>query len=192
MSSNPTISEVVFVVRHARAGVRTDHADDHLRPLDAVGRLEARAIARWFGSAEVGDIVSSPFVRCVETLQPLARRRGRSVVTTDVLAEGNEMRIDRVVQLIADVPARSVLCTHGDIVTALADHLEFADDLRDHPDRFAKGVVWVLRRGGDRSSVVELARPIRPPVHAAAGRSAGAAHRPAPAMTSTQSDRGAE
>ena len=143
-----------FLVRHAEAGVRTERADDHLRPLSAAGRHQARSIASVFESAGVGEILSSPYVRCVETLDPLADRLGGSVVRTDVLAEGAPIEV--VLRLLGDVPARSVLCTHGDIMQDVLEHVEFADTNGGSTDRLAKGVVWVMERSGDRISVVEV------------------------------------
>jgi 8-oxo-dGTP diphosphatase len=147
-----------YLVRHAEAGARTDRTDDHLRPLSAAGRYQARALAAMLESAEIGDILSSPYVRCVETLEPLAGRQGRTVVLTDVLAEGAPA--DDVLRLLRRVPPRSVLCTHGDVMEAVLRHVGFADTT-DARDRLAKGVVWVLERCDNRLSVVEvLAAPV--------------------------------
>jgi 8-oxo-dGTP diphosphatase len=144
----------VFLVRHAEAGIRTDHPDDHLRPLTVAGRIQANSIARLFESAQVGEILSSPYVRCLETLEPLAHRRGCSVLSTDVLAEG--AAIGPALRLIAQVPERSVLCTHGDILRAVAGHVTFDQNTGGDADRHAKGVVWVVAREADRLLVVEV------------------------------------
>jgi phosphohistidine phosphatase SixA len=107
-----------------------------------------------FESADVGDILSSPYVRCVETLEPLADRLGCSVERTDALAEGAP--IDSVLRLLEQVPPRSVLCTHGDVMHDVMEHVAFADSIRGGSDRLAKGVVWVMQRGGDGLSVIEV------------------------------------
>jgi len=143
-----------YLVRHAEAGERTDRPDDHLRPLSGAGRHQARSLATMFESADVGDILSSPYVRCVETLEALADRLGCSVVRTDALAEGAP--IDSVLRLFELVPPRSVLCTHGDVMHDVMEHVAFADSTRGSSDRLAKGVVWVMQRGGDGLSVVEV------------------------------------
>jgi 8-oxo-dGTP diphosphatase len=154
----------LYLVRHAEAGVRTDRADDHLRPLSGAGRHQARLLTTLFESVDVGDILSSPYVRCVQTLEPLADRRGRTVVHTDTLAEGAP--IDAVLDLLHQVPARTVLCTHGDVMEAVLQHVVFADTT-GCANRLAKGVVWVLERSGDRVSVVQmLAAPVVCPTNA--------------------------
>jgi 8-oxo-dGTP diphosphatase len=159
MSEKPSVcldwtSTSFYLVRHAEAGERTDRPDDHLRPLTGAGRHQARSLATMFESADVGDILSSPYIRCVETLEPLAVRLGCSVVRTDVLAEGAP--IDAVLRLLEQVPPRAVLCTHGDVMHDVMEHVTFADSTRGGPDRLAKGVVWVMQRAGDGLSVVEV------------------------------------
>jgi 8-oxo-dGTP diphosphatase len=146
-------STSIYLVRHAEAGDRTDRADDHLRPLSGAGRYQARSLAAAFESVDVVDILSSPYLRCVETLEPLAGRRDRTVERTHVLAEGAP--IDAVLRLLEQAPARSVLCTHGDIMTGLLEHVAVSDTV-GCTDPLAKGVVWVLQRSGNCVSVVRV------------------------------------
>lgn len=160
-------TSTVFLVRHAEAGIRTDRPDDHLRSLSIAGRRQARCVAKALEASGVADVLSSPFVRCVDTVQPLARRLGRSVVHTDVLAEG--AAIEPLLRLIEQVPARSVLCTHGDLLSAVAQRLAFADGA-DSADRFAKGVIWVLERAPERVSLVDVIAT-RPTCRAVGGAS---------------------
>jgi len=103
------------LVRHASAGDRGDWAgDDRLRPLDAKGRRQAEALVEILLPLGVGRIVSSPYVRCVQTVEPLAVALGLEVEEDDRLAEG------------AGHAARALLaedgvvaCTHGDVVDEL-------------------------------------------------------------------------
>jgi 8-oxo-dGTP diphosphatase len=150
-------STSVFLVRHAEAGMRTDRADDRLRPLSIAGRHQARSIAALFESSAIGDILSSPYTRCVQTMEPLADRRGCNVVHNDALAEGAP--IEPLLRLLERVPAHSVLCTHGEVMRAVLDHAAIADTAQSDADRLAKGVVWELARRGDRVAVVEVFPP---------------------------------
>jgi 8-oxo-dGTP diphosphatase len=147
-------STSIYLVRHAEAGERSDRADDHLRALSGDGRHQAGSLAAMFESADVGDILSSPYVRCVETLEPLADRLGCSVERTDALAEGAP--VGSVLRLLQQVPPRSVICTHGDVMHDLMGHVAFADSVREGPDRLAKGVVWMMQRTDDAISIVEV------------------------------------
>jgi 8-oxo-dGTP diphosphatase len=97
----------------------------------------------------VDRILSSPFVRCVETVAPLGERRDVPVEEVDPLAEGTPL--DQVLRLIEKVSDKAtVLCTHGDLVEEVLAHL---DDRRVPLDGglvFPKGSAWVLDvDGGD-------------------------------------------
>jgi phosphohistidine phosphatase SixA len=107
------------LLRHASAGHRRDFAgdDDRLRPLDARGRRQAAELAELLAPLGVRRVLSSPYVRCVETVEPLAAALGLAVEIDDRLAEGAG-RAAR--DLLREDGA--VCCTHGDICEALLDH----------------------------------------------------------------------
>ena len=81
---------IVYLVRHARAGHRAtwQGEDDSLRPLDERGRRQADALVAQLADREFARILSSPFARCVQTVEPLAEARGLPVEAVDSLAEG--------------------------------------------------------------------------------------------------------
>jgi 8-oxo-dGTP diphosphatase len=137
----------VHLVRHAKAGSRKDwHGDDLLRPLSKNGRAQARAIADALAPRDVTALVSSPFVRCRQTLEPLGEQVGLPVVDDERLGEGNPF--EKVLVLLEEVPDGAVLCTHGDIVPdAIAALQRRGCDVRGTPD-WRKGTVWLLERDG--------------------------------------------
>jgi phosphohistidine phosphatase SixA len=103
------------LVRHASAGDRRDWtSDDRLRPLDARGRHQAAALAALLGRLEIRCIVSSPYVRCVETVEPLAAELGIPVEEDDRLVEGAGRAS---LELLGEDGV--VACTHGDVVEAV-------------------------------------------------------------------------
>jgi 8-oxo-dGTP diphosphatase len=109
-----------ILLRHARAGAREDwHGDDRLRPLDEKGRKQAQRLAGELAALGVTHIVSSPYVRCTQTVEPLAAGLDLRVETDDRLAEGAD-RAD-VERLLDETPSGSVLCTHGDVVELVRD-----------------------------------------------------------------------
>ena len=149
----------VYLVRHARAGSRNRwKSDDTLRPLSKVGRTQADGITRRLAKRPIGIVVSSPYLRCVQTVQPLADRLRLGVETSDALAEG--ARLEEALRVFEKVQDReAVLCTHGDVMGDLLDHFgRHGVKLRDH--RMEKGSIWVFDVGGDG---VERARYVRPP-----------------------------
>jgi phosphohistidine phosphatase SixA len=100
----------VVLLRHASAGDRdTWQGDDRLRPLDKRGRKQAKALGKELHARGVRHVLSSPYVRCVQTVEPL----GLEVVTDERLAEGAPAEETR--QLLASVDD-AVACTHGDVV----------------------------------------------------------------------------
>lgn len=139
-----------YLVRHARAGSRDKwHEDDALRPLSKAGRRQAEALVATFRGMEVARIVSSPLVRCVQTVRPLALDRGLPVETSDALAEGAPLEdAMAVLAELASTPA--VLCGHGDVIPALVLHLvELGANITGERD-WKKASTWVLEREGGR------------------------------------------
>ena len=153
----------IFLVRHAHAGHRERFdGDDRYRPLSKRGRAEAVAIAEML-AARMGGVVeavlmSSPFVRCYQTIEPLALSLDREIVTDTRLAEGYDR--DGALEIIATVAHGSVLCSHGDIIPDVMGALQRRGaEMIGAPD-WRKGATWVLTRVGD---MITSASAIPPP-----------------------------
>jgi len=133
----------IHLVRHAKAGSRRAwSADDALRPLSKRGRTQARALAKRLAGEDITRIVSSPYVRCIETVAPLGARAGLTIDTSDALAEGATLADSlRLVEKYADQEA--VLCTHGDVLGNLLDHFARQGVVLD-TNRLEKASTWVL------------------------------------------------
>lgn len=133
----------LYLVRHARAGSRQrwTKADD-LRPLSKLGRVQASGIAKARARSHVTRIVSSPFVRCRETVEPLARKLGLDVELSDSLAEGAPVAQSlRLIEKLLDQEA--VLCTHGDVLGDVLEHYASLG-VKLRGDRADKACTWVL------------------------------------------------
>lgn len=104
-------------------------------------------------------LISSPYVRCTETLGPLAAAVGLTVEEHPELAEGAG---NAAVSLARSVGGETaVLCTHGDIVPEVLDTLVTVDGMSLRSEReWAKGSTWVLE--GTDGRFVE-ARYLPPP-----------------------------
>ncbi len=78
----------LILVRHASAGHKDDWAgDDLLRPLDAQGVSDALLLARLLACFALGArVISSPALRCIETVRPFAAGFGGSVEAEAALA----------------------------------------------------------------------------------------------------------
>jgi phosphohistidine phosphatase SixA len=134
----------VLLVRHAKAGdpEKWDAPDD-LRPLTARGEAQADALVNLLAGYEIDRVLSSPYLRCTQTVAPLAAARGLAVEPCDDLAEGEgHAGIALARRLLAD-PRYTVLCSHGDVVE------EVLDALGVQREQFTrKGATWVLDEAG--------------------------------------------
>jgi broad specificity phosphatase PhoE len=137
----------VLVVRHARAGRRDKwKGDDRLRPLSRKGRIQAAELPEtlapyWGRSRPV--LRTSPWVRCVETLQPLGAALDVEVFPEECLAEGHGS--DAVALFRASLGRRPVvLCTHGDVIEEILAKLTAEGVALPADPPSAKGSVWVF------------------------------------------------
>ena len=140
----------LYLVRHADAGSRKSwNAADDLRPLSPKGRRQARALVGRFDALDVDTLVSSPFLRCVQTLEPLAAARHTEIGVEQDLAEG--MPAERIEALLLRLAVRpTAACSHGDVIEALIPHLVLRDTRVIGEVGFAKGSVWELHADGGR------------------------------------------
>jgi 8-oxo-dGTP diphosphatase len=152
----------LYLIRHAEAGHREQWGDpDHLRPLTKPGWRQAEALVSLFAEQPFSHLLSSPYVRCVQTLEPLAQSRGLRIETADELAEGRSVEgtLELMIAVSADGP--SALSTHGDIVENVLDDLQRRGTSVEGPFDLAKGSTWILDvSNGD----FRQARYIPPPV----------------------------
>jgi broad specificity phosphatase PhoE len=133
-----------YLVRHADAGDKREWTGpDDDRPLSSRGRLEAQGLVAQLASYPIAEIVSSPAVRCWQTVEPLARQR-RLTVRTDVAVAANA-DLDSAVALLLESPTDDlVLCTHGELIKPLLGRLrELGAPLRGQLV-WPKSSVWLL------------------------------------------------
>ena len=152
----------LLVIRHAHAGSRAEwDGNDDLRPLSQRGIDQARNIARRFADVPLARIVSSPTVRCRQTVAPLADARGVDVTVDARLAEFvDSVRIDPVLDVIDSLPDDAAICSHGDVIPELIAALERRGMVIASEPCWRKGSVWVLdRMNGAWSRAIAVAPP---------------------------------
>ena len=134
----------VLLVRHAKAGDRDKwDAPDDVRPLTAKGEAQAEALVDVLAGYEIDRVLSSPYLRCTQTVAPLAAARGLAVEPCDDLAEGEGRAGIALVRGLVSEPGSTVLCSHGDVVEEVLDALGVP---REQFTR--KGATWVLHEAG--------------------------------------------
>ncbi|HEX6843968.1 MAG TPA: NUDIX hydrolase [Actinomycetota bacterium] len=138
----------VFLVRHVKAGEREAWREpDELRPVSKTGRKQAMRLVRLLGQAGCIRLVSSPYLRCIQTLEPLADALGLDVDVATELGEGQPVAGAEAWILAVATDGAAVLSTHGDIVAGVLDRLaerEVPFVGEDEVDGLPKGGVWRL------------------------------------------------
>jgi 8-oxo-dGTP diphosphatase len=135
---------IFYVVRHAKSGSRSHWSgDDRLRPLSKKGQKQAEALVSILEPFPISAIFSSPFLRCVQTVQPLAKAYKLPLKQTPALGEGKGL--GGAMEIMGDPKLkRSVLCTHGDIVWELVEELVKRKVVKAGEGGFDKGATWVV------------------------------------------------
>ena len=125
-----------IVLRHARAGRKIpDRARDFERSLDRQGRQVAQRLPDVMTTYLHPELIlSSPFRRCVQTVEPLAQALELELVEDERFTPDRPAKAVR--EAFAEVAAGSVVCTHGEVIARL-----FADRVK-----CAKGASWVVER----------------------------------------------
>jgi 8-oxo-dGTP diphosphatase len=133
-----------FFIRHAKAGSRSHwEQDDRIRPLSKSGIKQAEALVSVVAPYPISAVFSSPYVRCVQTVEPLARARRLAITQAASLAEG--AGLTGALRFIEDTKlGDSVLCTHGDVIQELVDELIRRRVVKASQGGLDKGSTWVV------------------------------------------------
>jgi 8-oxo-dGTP diphosphatase len=135
----------VYLVRHAKAKNRATWTEpDYLRPLAKTGLAQAAALPELYAQQPFSRLFTSPFVRCVQTLEPLAEARSLPLETADALVEGASVgeALELLLALGAEGPA--VCCTHADVLFDVVEELVAAGVRLDGPLELEVAGTWVL------------------------------------------------
>jgi phosphohistidine phosphatase SixA len=135
---------MLYLVRHAHAGdKRIWGGPDLLRPLSDPGRREAHGLLTQLRDYQITRILSSPAVRCLQTVEPLAERRGLPVEHADALAADRDPA--GLVALLLDLAAsETVLCSHGELIGEALTRL-IGQDVPGGRLVWPKGSTWALQ-----------------------------------------------
>jgi 8-oxo-(d)GTP phosphatase len=166
------------LIRHAKAFPRgTWTHEDHLRPLDMRGVERAAELVPLLSAYQFKRLVSSPSVRCTETLSPYAGAIGKGLRLKPGLSEeGFAADPDLAVKHLARILDRgkaAAVCSHGPVLPSLLEHLAARVHPTEDPDQkvalalseaadlgMAKGETLVahLVGAGDQAWVVDVER----------------------------------
>ncbi len=162
-----------IVVRHAKAKPRSawSRAEGD-RPLAATGKRQALAVTRLLRAWSPERVLTSPWLRCLSTVVPYARKAGVSVRERPQLTEASHKRHPKkaaaVAQTMFDKDTPVALCTHRPVLPTvlkvIARHAspELAAQLPAKDPYLSPGemiVLQVSRRHRRRVVSVELVKP---------------------------------
>jgi broad specificity phosphatase PhoE len=171
------VETTVFLVRH---GVTDWHRERRLVgqrdiPLNDDGMAQARDAADLLADLGIGEVISSPLLRAVQTAEIIARRFGADVTRDPRLAE---LRYGRWEGLTHDELAESADFKRF-LTSPLVERLPGGEDLAQGRDRAIGAVEQALRDApaGERLAVVTHASIIRLVVCHYLGVSLAAGHR---------------
>ena len=165
----------LVIVRHARSRSRSTWPDaDPLRPLNPRGRERAKALIPILAAYGVTRVVTSPSVRCLDTVLPYAVAAGtRARLKAGLSEEGFAEQPDRAPYHLTRLLERghaAVVCSHGPVLPVLLERLAGIADSDESAARVAlseaaqtgmgKGEALVahLVGTGDQARVVDLER----------------------------------
>jgi 2,3-bisphosphoglycerate-dependent phosphoglycerate mutase len=83
------MNKIIYLVRHCQA---TGQAADS--PLTSEGIVQAETLAEFFLEAQIGQIVSSPFARALQSIKPLSIRLNIEIKSDERLIEAALSTID--------------------------------------------------------------------------------------------------
>jgi len=145
-----------ILVRHAHAGDKRQwHGEDADRPLSERGRQQAEGLAHNLSGLATPRLISSHYVRCQQTLRPLAARSFRTIETSRLLTP--DARPAELDEYLRDPALEgAVLCTHGETLAALIRRwrqrsgmtFSFDGPPAEHPllgkNATEKGAAWIV------------------------------------------------
>lgn len=135
----------LLIVRHAHAGQRRAwDGDDTTRPLSDLGQRQAKALVNLLAPHQPRTILTSPTVRCRQTVEPLGDKLDVVVEDDDRLFEGAGR--SAIQSLLDDVARKrtTVLSSHGDVIPALLHELVERGMTHEKRLVWQKASVWAI------------------------------------------------
>lgn len=117
----------IYLVREADAGGRLSWpGPDRLRPLTSRGWDQAQELAGCLDRTAIDRILASPWLRCQQTVLPLAERRSLWIESEAAL--GQIASLDRAMTLIGAAQEATVYCGHPELLYAIVERLRLAGE----------------------------------------------------------------
>lgn len=164
----------VIVLRHAKAKPRSTWAGaEGERTLAATGKRQALAVGRLLEAWHPERIISSPWIRCMQTVFPYSKASGISIKEKRSLTEADNARAPRRARKTAESLFEKrdravVLCTHRPVLPTvlhvLGEHVgkRLRSHLPTHDPYLKPGEMWVLQVSVDHPKTVVSLEQVKP------------------------------
>ena len=145
----------LVLLRHGKALSPNEWSgDDGDRPLDTVGQRQAKRLLPYYLPYQVEEIHSSDAMRCIETIEPLARALKINIVISEELGEyrnsSNRNAAFKYAQEVLETGISAIICSHNPILPMLVRKLIGKKTFRQLNTQLNPGEAWVLHhREGD-------------------------------------------
>ncbi|MGN9784637.1 NUDIX hydrolase [Nonomuraea sp. ZG12] len=115
LTAAPLSTVPLVLVRHGSAGSRqTWQGEDARRPLDPEGQAQAAVLATVLPAYGPEILLSSPSLRCVQTLEPYS-----ADITPEPLLSEETWDPPKTSALVGELTAPAVVCSHGKVLPSL-------------------------------------------------------------------------
>ena len=134
----------VYVVRHSLAVPKKQWTGkDHDRPLNKRGWAQSKVLTKSVTGAQLDSVLSSPSLRCLDTVGGIATTHDLPVITRQELAIGDGQVFKEFVVALLAGDADTLVCTHGENILPVLRGLRPAT-ISGPKSGVAKGSVWTL------------------------------------------------
>ena len=164
----PAPTRTVLLVRHGSAGTRRTWAgEDRARPLDECGWEQADELVRLLAHFVPTRIISADYLRCQQTMRPLAQSVGLRIEDEPLLSEttypGREDEAVELLRHLGHPHEATVASSQGPVIADLVSRLAEDDDVDlSSPPGSEKGGTWALTFRDERLADAEYFKAPRP------------------------------
>lgn len=148
------VESVVMLVRHAKAGNRSEWSgDDTLRPLEKSGRTQAEMLVPMLRAFGVNRLYSAPRVRCEQTLAPLSHELGVDIAVEHALSDEAYLAaptdaVKRLVEIATVGEGVAAICSQGTAIPGMLEDLADAAGIDIGNSATKKAGAWGLGFSG--------------------------------------------
>jgi 8-oxo-dGTP diphosphatase len=156
----------LVLLRHAKAVKRSEwDGDDGDRPLDIYGQTQAKRLLTNFLPFAISEIHSSDAIRCLETVEPMARALEMQIKIAPDLSEyhheTNKESAVNYAQVLMESERSAIICSHNPILPKLLKKLIGKKNFKNLDRKLEPGEAWILHhRGGEIVAIDWVAEPL--------------------------------